>query len=764
MTKRATRAPARPPRSSFQLSAAQLSWIGGLFLLAVALLTLLSLLSRNTGLLTTLWLDFLQGLFGLGTYLIPLGLTALGIWIIMLGTEHPLAIAWTRVLGVLLLFLAALAFAHHLAPPERQGHVARLGGQLGALLSGALAMALGWGGALVVLITVVGIGLSLALDIEFAEVVADTVALWQRLRAWLRRIHIPWPQRHVSRPPSLPLSALPRPAPLQTPRTPPRPGQPATASTLRSAQAPAADIAPMQPLAIGATAAQPVWTVPAVPEVLAEGVEAQMSLSDIREKTRIIEETLGSLGVPVTVVEVNPGPAVTQFGLEPGYTERRDRTGKVKRVKVKVSRIASLSNDLALALAASPIRIETPVPGKGIVGLEVPNAEIATVDLRSVIESPEFRQLEEDHLAVALGRDVSGTPVVADLAKLPHLLIAGATGSGKSVCINTLIACLILRNTPESLKLLMVDPKRVELSTYNGIPHLLAPVVVEADRVVGVLNWVAHEMDRRYKVFARVGARNIGSFNQMAHDHGESRLPFIVVFIDELADLMMVAPDEVERSICRIAQMARATGIHLVVATQRPSVDVVTGLIKANFPARISFAVSSAVDSRVVLDTPGAEKLLGRGDCLYMAPDSPKLSRVQGCYVSDEELGRLVSAWKAQTIRQPGAFAGGGLGEMAGASLVQRPLWPEAAAPGHESDEDPLLQEAIKLVQGEQRASVSFLQRRLRIGYSRASRLVDILEAKGIVGAATGTSKLRDVLIGPDEGAADAAPPNESIS
>jgi S-DNA-T family DNA segregation ATPase FtsK/SpoIIIE len=374
------------------------------------------------------------------------------------------------------------------------------------------------------------------------------------------------------------------------------------------------------------------WSLPRVAEMLAESQETQLSLSDIREKTHTIEETLRSLGVPVTVVEVNPGPVVTQFGLEPGYVERRDREGKIKRAKVKVSRIAALSNDLALALAAAPIRIETPVPGKGIVGLEVPNLEKSTVGLRGVIESEQFRALKS-RLAVGFGRDVSGEAVVDDLTDLPHLLIAGATGSGKSVCINALVACLLYHNTPDDLKMLMIDPKRVELSVYNGIPHLLAPVVVETDRVGGVLNWVAREMDRRYKVFARVGARNIESFNDMSADRGETRMPYIAVFIDELADLMMAAPDEVERSICRIAQMARATGIHLIIATQRPSVDVVTGLIKANFPARISFAVTSQVDSRVILDTPGAEKLLGRGDALYMASDSPSccVCRVVGC-------------------------------------------------------------------------------------------------------------------------------------
>jgi S-DNA-T family DNA segregation ATPase FtsK/SpoIIIE len=329
------------------------------------------------------------------------------------------------------------------------------------------------------------------------------------------------------------------------------------------------------------------------------------------------------------------------------------------------------------------------------------------------------------------------------------LLIAGATGSGKSVCINALIACLLCRNTPDDVKLLMVDPKRVELSNYNGIPHLLAPVVVEVDRVVGVLSWVTREMDRRYKVFARAGARNIQAYNELAAANGDTKMPFIIVCIDELADLMMISPEEVERSICRIAQMARATGIHLVIATQRPSVDVVTGLIKANFPARISFAVSSQIDSRVVLDVPGAEKLLGRGDALYMAPDSPKIARIQGCYVSDAELARLVAFWAGQVTRRGELVAPtpGATDPLGATPLVQQPLWPEAQPErAEESDEDPLLREAMALVRQDKRASVSFLQRRLRIGYTRAARLVDLLERKGIVGPATGTSKMRDVL------------------
>jgi len=378
-----------------------------------------------------------------------------------------------------------------------------------------------------------------------------------------------------------------------------------------------------------------------VQEIFDEGQEQELSEAEIRAKVRTIEETLQHFGVSARVVEVNQGPTVTQFGLEPGFIERRDAKGRlIGRHKVKVRRIQSLANDLALALAATSIRIEAPVPGRPMLGIEIPNDQKTTVTLRSVMESESFQRLDS-RLRIALGIDVLGQAIVADLATMPHLLIAGTTGSGKSKCINALIACLLCGNTPDELRLIMIDPKRVELTGYNGIPHLLTPVVVEIERAAGTLKWVTREMDRRYEIFAKVGVRNIEGYNASAASRGDVPFPGIIVFIDELADLMMVAPDEVERSVCRIAQMARATGIHLVIATQRPSVDVVTGLIKANFPARIAFAVSTQIDSRVILDVPGAEQLLGRGDMLYMAPDANKLVRLQGCLVTDAEIERM---------------------------------------------------------------------------------------------------------------------------
>ncbi|HLG52055.1 MAG TPA: DNA translocase FtsK 4TM domain-containing protein [Chloroflexota bacterium] len=471
------------------------------------------------------------------------------------------------------------------------------------------------------------------------------------------------------------------------------------------------------------------WQLPPL-TVLRAGSAGEPSQADLARKIRIIEETLRDFDVHARVVQVNPGPTVTQFGLEPGFRERRDRTGAVvRREKIKVSEITALQNDLALALAAPSIRIEAPVPGQQVVGIEVPNGQATLVSLRQIIESSAFQKLRSrTRLAIALGEDVSGQPVVADLAKMPHLLIAGATGTGKSVCMNAMIACLLLHATPDEVRLILVDPKRVELTTYNDVPHLLRPVVVDADKVVGVLKWVVHEMDRRYKQFEALGVRNIEGYNKLAGARaGLERLPFIVVIIDELADLMMLAPDETERLLCRLAQLARATGIHLVVATQRPSVDVITGLIKANFPTRISFAVTSQIDSRTILDTPGAEKLLGRGDMLFLPTDAAKPIRVQGVFVSDEEIEAIVAHWK----------------QFGPPQYVEQLV--NVSEAGEDDEEDDLYERAKELAREHTRLSTSLLQRRLRIGYTRAARLIDRLERDGIVGPPESGGRTREV-------------------
>jgi S-DNA-T family DNA segregation ATPase FtsK/SpoIIIE len=415
----------------------------------------------------------------------------------------------------------------------------------------------------------------------------------------------------------------------------------------------------------------------------------------------------------------------------------RARDVEMSRTRIRVNRITALQNDLALALATPALRIEAPVPGKSIVGIEVPNARARVVTLRSVMESANFQKgLSKMALPVALGSGVSGEPAVADLAAMPHVLIAGATGAGKSVCLNAMITCLLMNHSPEQLRLVMVDPKRVELTTFESIPHLaFSNIVVDMDKVVGTLQAVIHEMETRYRRFAQAGVRNIKRFNEVVEG---KPIPYWVVIIDELADLMMAAPYQVEQQLVRLAQLARATGIHLVVATQRPSVDVITGLIKANFPTRIAFAMSSQVDSRTVLDQGGAEKLLGKGDMLYVPTDAQKPIRLQGVYVSDPEIETVVKFWT------DGRF-GDMVPEKHDDLLHEAEL--ELAELEHPAEEDdPMLTKAIELAKEHQRLSTSMLQRRLRIGYPRAARIIDELEERGIVGPPDGPSGSREVL------------------
>jgi len=475
------------------------------------------------------------------------------------------------------------------------------------------------------------------------------------------------------------------------------------------------------------------WHLPPI-DILDKPVEVKLDRDAIDQRARLIEEALASYGVEAKVVQVNIGPTVTQFGVEPGwdkkYKEVREK-GKngsyetkmeeVSRTRVRVDRITSLANDLALALAAPSIRIEAPVPGAPVVGIEVPNTVFGSVALRSAIESAAFQKIKaRSKLAIALGKGAGGEAMAADLTRMPHLLIAGATGSGKTVCLNSIICCLLLHNSPDDVRLIMIDPKRVELVTFNGVPQLLAPVVVDTDKARKALGWLNQEMDSRYRQFAQAGARNIEGYNK-DRAPGEE-LPYLVLLIDELADLMMTSSDEVEHTLCRLAQLARATGIHLVVATQRPSVDVVTGLIKANFPTRISFAVTSHVDSKTILDMVGAEKLLGRGDMLYMPTEASKPKRLQGSFVSDAEIERLVYFWGNQ--RQVEVRSSVDFDEVA-----ERPLGGQITA-----HPDPLLEEAKRLAQDYKHVSTSFLQRRLRIGYPRAARLMEALQQAGLAG------------------------------
>jgi S-DNA-T family DNA segregation ATPase FtsK/SpoIIIE len=469
-------------------------------------------------------------------------------------------------------------------------------------------------------------------------------------------------------------------------------------------------------------------------ELLAAEKAAKPNERNINMTAGLIEKTLSDFSIPVKVVGFRVGPTVTQFAVEPGYLEKEKETdeGNAERQKIRVSQIANLKRDLALALSATRLRIEAPVPGKPYIGMEVPNTNTQLVRLKPILESEAFYKLNSP-LTIALGRDVSGTPLVADLGKMPHLLIAGTTGSGKSVCIASITTCLVMNNTPEELRLVMIDPKMVELVRFNGLPHLFGKVETDLKRILGVLQWTVAEMDRRYKLLEESRSRNIDTYNKKMKRSKEGEvLPKLVVMIDELADLMMSAPEQTEHNLVRLAQMARATGIHLVIATQRPSTDVVTGLIKANFPARLSFAVASAVDSRVILDNNGAESLLGQGDMLYMPPEAAAPIRSQGVMVDDVEIERIIKYWQ----------------KIHNTSDAQEAPWEKTLKEAkHLAEKDELIEKAIAIVRQTQRASASMLQRKLRVGYPRAARLVDELEQLGVVGPSVGGGKEREVLI-----------------
>lgn len=473
--------------------------------------------------------------------------------------------------------------------------------------------------------------------------------------------------------------------------------------------------------------------LPAIPppdfrDLLRRGEEKRINNEILLDKARIIEDTLSSFGTPGKVVEMNPGPVITQFGVEPDYV--MGRAGKKTRVEVVA--IARLEADLAMALSAKSIRIEAPAPGKGFVGIEVPNDESTLVGLYDIMASPEFERISSK-LRIALGLAVNGSPIAADLMTLPHLLIAGTTGSGKSACLNAIISCLLLQNSPQDAQFIMVDPKRVELIGYNGIPHLVAPVVVDLERIVGVLQWVQREMEERYRKFAAIAARNLLDYNAKIGSN-KQRMPRYVVVVDGLDNLMMFAPDEATRLLNALARIGHNTGIHLIITT---SASLIADLNRVNFPARIAFMVASAADSRVILDQPGAEKLLGRGDMLYQSPDAAAPLRMQGVYVSDEEINKITGYWKKQVLQK--AVPG------------QRTFWDDtdlggSAADGESKSDDELYREAVDLVQRLGKASISLIQRRLRIGYTRSARLMDMMEAEGIVGPAESGSKPREVL------------------
>jgi S-DNA-T family DNA segregation ATPase FtsK/SpoIIIE len=769
------------------MNAQQKALLAGIILIFFTVVIILSLLSPNQGKLTESVADWMGQLFGWGMVFVPLIIGAFGFYLVLWGMEQPPNLPFLRIIGLLLLLVSLLAFftlgklilSDKYLDFKAVAEAGEGGGYMGGYIVEGLENSIGLGqlGAILVLLFVGIIAAILVTGVSREDAgVIIRKALTREPKPEEREIPINTGRTSVS----LPTSGAASSATPQQPALIPTVGPAAATKKQPAAQKTKTKSTKAKPSGSGEQADSPAevmpgligqdgavsWELPALESLLEAGSEQDISDVQIREQVEVIEHTLESFGAPATVVEISQGPTITQFGVEPSFIEQRSG----KRTKVKVGKIASLADDLALALAARSIRIQAPVPGKGYVGIEVPNSEKAVVPLRDVMESAEFQNIKTP-LAIALGQNVAGQPITTDLAQMPHLLIAGTTGAGKSVCVNSIVACLILRNTPDQVKFVMVDPKRVELTGYNGIPHLVAPVVVDLDRVVGTLKWAMREMDNRYKRLADLGVRNIEEYNKKVmagRDEGAEKIPYIVFVIDELADLMMLSPDETEKGITRLAQLARATGIHMIIATQRPSVDVVTGLIKANFPARVAFAVASGTDSRVILDTTGAERLLGQGDMLFQSPDAAAPLRMQGCYVSPHEIHNIIEYWRGakrfarirdEAEQEVTVEAVEGAEPVEAAEVTeapesppepetpQQPLWNDMREEEEDAARysDELLPEAIALVRQLNKASTSLLQRRFRIGYTRAARMIDVMEEDGIIGPPTGTSKAREV-------------------
>ncbi|MGD8966916.1 MAG: DNA translocase FtsK 4TM domain-containing protein [Anaerolineae bacterium] len=705
-----------------------LQQILALLVIAAGAITLLAVFGVTSGHWANAWVGFLGHLVGWGVY--PLGATIVlaGLLWLQYLLDRAIHWRWRPFVGAELVFFSLLGLTHVLLGRNDPWALVESnagGGLVGWGLSILLSTYLGWPTTVLILAALLVLGLALAFDVTLddarrsVQVLRSGVASYRarRARAQLRR-----------EPPAAEVvTAAPEERAPQARGREKKPSRSSSSSSRETARTVSQRKSP--PRRRGST-------LPPL-NLLDESEGPPLTDQQIREKSRIITETLAHFGLPVQVVEVRMGPTVTQFGVEPGFVER----SRSRERKVRVNQISQRSDDLALALATPRLRIEAPVPGRPFVGIEVPNEEVQVVSVREVMASEEFQRLDSP-LAIGLGHNVAGQAVVADLTRMPHLLIAGTTGSGKSVCIKSIITCLIYNNTPDQLRLVMIDPKMVELVRFNGLPHLYGEVQVDLERVVKVLRWAALEMDDRYKRFANASARHLDDYNRKMAKQDRPASPRIVVLIDELADLMMLAPEAVEQLLCRIAQMGRATGIHLVVATQRPSTDVVTGLIKANFPARISFATASQVDSRVILDMQGAETLLGDGDMLYLASDSGYPVRVQGCYVSPEELDRVIGFWRKEV---------GPADERSPWKQMmpsEEPEEPEATQFNANYVDEEMLHRAISIVKKRGSASTSLLQRRLHIGYPRAARLMEVMTKMNIIGPPVAGGQRRDVLIG----------------
>ncbi|MEW6424960.1 MAG: DNA translocase FtsK [Bacillota bacterium] len=725
-----------------QVKQRQKQEITGVIFLTLAVLCLISLVTPEAGRVSRLVEHLLRSATGEGRYLFPLFLTYVGIRMITLEGQVRRA---QRFLGGIILFVVALALLHLFIPRPyalRAGLKGEGGGLFGAVCGYLLEYSFGLTGMYVVLVTLVLIGILLSTGLSLSAlggtILKKLKESWGRWKKFCSSFL--FSEEDAEEPPVQPIIIDRSGSEMVDSEGNPAVNPVEKEEIFTGPKFEHGHVMVVRPLKkqnylstepglfageaeCSATAEFPGFQLPPIGILAKPGrPRAVRANKDITENIRILEETLQNFGVKAKVTQVSRGPTITRYEIQPPPG-------------VKVSRIVGLADDIALCMAAPDVRIEAPIPGKAAVGIEVPNREISTVHLRELLETGEF-QSATSRLTVALGKDIAGNPVVTDLAQMPHLLIAGATGSGKSVCLNTLIASILFKATPDEVKFLIIDPKMVELSNYNGIPHLVSPVVTDPKKAATSLRWAVKEMEYRYELFAAEGVRDISRYNALRRQAGAAKapLPLLVIIIDELSDLMMVAPADVEDAVCRLAQMARAAGIHLVVATQRPSVDVITGLIKANIPSRISFAVSSQIDSRTILDMAGAEKLLGRGDMLFYPVGAPKPLRLQGAYLSDREVEALVSFLKKQACP----------------SYEQRFLGEAKKEAGSPELEDELLPRAVEIFIETGHASVSLLQRRLRIGYARAARLVDIMEKKGIVGAYEG-SKPRAVLMTLDQ-------------
>ena len=684
----------------------------GVALIAFAVMSLLAIWKITEGALLTPFASLLTIWFGWGSFIIIAAIGYFGYSLLQQerGDVHWRQIISLEIASLLTLGLVSVAMGNDLVRAEAGMDGGRLGWGLATLASQTIGSI--WG--------------TLVLFILWAFSIMIGFGLWAKLEAWLLHVAGEAPTMVV---------ATPVPAEIEKDEQPVRS---ATAPKKKAQQLPPEFRTSLKSVDKKEEKSTKALTrdedLPPLQILLAE-TAVRADERTINQTAGLIMKTLAEFGIPATVIGYRVGPSVTQFAVQPGFIKKPGSDeDDALQMKVRVAQIASLEKDIALALSAQRLRIEAPVPGKPYVGIEVPNTHSSVVRLKTLLESDAFNKVGAP-LTIAIGRDVSGHPLIADLARMPHVLIAGATGSGKSVCITSIAACLAMNNTPEDLRMVMIDSKMVELIRFNGLPHLYGKVETNIERILGVLRWVVVEMEHRYRLLEGAHARDLEAYNRKVTRKADGKaLPRIVVLIDELADLMMSAPDVTEHNFVRLAQMARATGIHLVVATQRPSTDVVTGLIKANFPARLAFAVASGIDSRVILDYTGAESLLGRGDMLFLNPEVGNPVRAQGVMITDMEIERIISHWQKNSDAQD-----------------ELPPWEKLLQEPDENQDDGLIEQAISIVRSSQRASASLIQRRLRIGYPRAARLLDQLEEMGVVGPSQGGGKERDVLISEED-------------